>query len=249
MKRTILFGFCSCLFFSAAIAQRVGIGTASPHSSAQLDITSTDKGMLVPRIALTAANVASPVTSPADALLVYNTTTSGEGPNAVTPGFYYWNASTLRWQGLAGSSSASGDIGFGTWGGCSVDGISEFQPVVASDGAKGDYLGAIVDISGNFAIATAPFDTVGGNPQQGSAYIFSFNGTNWVQQQKLTAADGAADDLFGYAVAISGNYAIVGAPGDNVGVNNDQGSAYIFFYNGSTWVQQQKNNRVGVDSQ
>jgi len=48
------------------------------------------------------------------------------------------------------------------------------------------------------------------------------------QQAKLTASDGAADDLFGYSVAVSGDTAVVGAWGDNVGSNADQGSAYVF---------------------
>ena len=54
----------------------------------------------------------------------------------------------------------------------------------------------------------------------------------------LTASDGAAYDYFGYSVAISGDTAIVGACLDNVGANMDQGSAYVFVRNGTTWSQQ-----------
>ena len=45
----------------------------------------------------------------------------------------------------------------------------------------------------------------------GSAYIFKRSGTSWAQQAKVTAADAAAEDVFGGAVAINGDYAIVGA--------------------------------------
>ena len=56
-------------------------------------------------------------------------------------------------------------------------------------------------------------DDKGGD--SGSAYIYTFNGNNWIETQKLTASDGAAGDQFGDSVAISGNTAIVGASEDD----------------------------------
>jgi len=68
----------------------VGIGaTTTPDASAQLDVNSTSKGFLPPRVALTATNAAGPITSPATGLLVYNTATAGTSPNNVSPGYYY----------------------------------------------------------------------------------------------------------------------------------------------------------------
>jgi hypothetical protein len=61
-----------------------------------------------------------------------------------------------------------------------------------------------------------------------------------VVQQKLTAADAAARDVFGSAVAISGDTVVVGALDDDVGDNTDQGSAYVFVRSGTTWTQQAK---------
>jgi hypothetical protein len=76
-----------------AFSQNVGInGTgASPAASAGLDVDFTDKGLLIPRVALTALNAAGPVTSPATSLIVYNTATAGTTPNNVFPGYYYWD--------------------------------------------------------------------------------------------------------------------------------------------------------------
>ena len=72
----------------------VGIGaTTTPDASAQLDVNSTSKGFLPPRVALTATNAAGPITSPATGLLVYNTATAGTSPNNVSPG-YYFNSGT-----------------------------------------------------------------------------------------------------------------------------------------------------------
>jgi hypothetical protein len=88
-------------------AQNVGIGTSSPHPSARLHIEDNARGLLIPNVALTATNVAAPVTSPATSLLVYNTNTSGSGATAVTPGFYYWDGT--KWVRLMDAGSGGGD--------------------------------------------------------------------------------------------------------------------------------------------
>jgi hypothetical protein len=64
----------------------------------------------------------------------------------------------------------------------------------------------------------------------------------WIQQQELTAADGARDDVFGYSVAVSGETAIIGAAGRTIGNNIGQGAAYVFTCSGTpcTWTQQQE---------
>ena len=81
------------LLFTSIIFAQVGIGTTSPNASAQLDVSSTIKGFLPPRVLLTGSNAALPIASPATGLLVYNTATAGTAPNDVTPGYYYWNGS------------------------------------------------------------------------------------------------------------------------------------------------------------
>ena len=96
--------------------------------------------------------------------------------------------------------------------------------IVASDGAATDQFGISVAISGNYAIVGAYADDDNGT-DSGSAYIF--NVTTGAELHKLTASDGAAGDNFGYSVAISGNYAIVGAYADDDN-GTDSGSAYIF---------------------
>ena len=59
-----------CFFLKYAIAQGVGIGTASPNNSALLDLNSTTKGLLMPR--LTTSQMFA-IQSPAAGLLIYNT--------------------------------------------------------------------------------------------------------------------------------------------------------------------------------
>ena len=91
------------IFISTTLLSQTGIGTSTPNASAKLEIASADKGFLPPRIALTAANVFSPITgtaSLATGLLIYNTATAGTIPNNVVPGYYYWNGTS--WVQIAG---------------------------------------------------------------------------------------------------------------------------------------------------
>lgn len=114
------------------------------------------------------------------------------------------------------------------------------QKLSAGDGGAGDHFGSAVALDGNSALVGAFFADVGGRPDQGAAYVFTRAGVVWSQQQKLVAGDGAEDDYFGFPVAISGNTALMGADGADIGGNNDQGAAYVFLRSGGNWSQQQK---------
>lgn len=102
-KFIIIFTFLITAFYSSA---QTGIGTTTPNASAKLDVTSIDKGFLPPRVALIAANSASPITSPATGLLVYNTAATGTAPNNVVPGYYYWNGTI--WVNFIASNTSTG---------------------------------------------------------------------------------------------------------------------------------------------
>jgi hypothetical protein len=91
-KKTLLF---LVLLFPVLTMSQVGIGTgaSAPDASAQLEVKSSTRGFLPPRVALTATNATAPITSPVAGLLVYNTATAGTSPNNVTPGFYFYSGS------------------------------------------------------------------------------------------------------------------------------------------------------------
>ncbi len=109
------------------------------------------------------------------------------------------------------------------------------------DTDDGDVLGWSVALDGDRAIVGARFEDAGADAT-GAAYVFartSPGGTSWAQVAKLVAADAAAEDQLGYAVALDGAYARVGAPqDDDAGANS--GAAYVFRQVGSTWVQDAK---------
>ncbi|WP_417799516.1 hypothetical protein [Tenacibaculum sp.] len=89
------------LFLSVITTAQVGIGTLTPNVSAQLDIKSNTKGLLIPRLNIDNLKTASPVSSSTinESLLVYNTNkTSGKG-------FYYWNGSL--WEKLTDITTVS----------------------------------------------------------------------------------------------------------------------------------------------
>ncbi|MBL7747364.1 MAG: hypothetical protein JNM19_08065 [Chitinophagaceae bacterium] len=89
MKRNIFTCLTAMLLAAATHAQvKLGNNPTSINSNAVLEIESTDKGLLVPRIALAASNSAAPLSAFVEGIVVYNTAIAGTSPNDVTPGFY-----------------------------------------------------------------------------------------------------------------------------------------------------------------
>jgi hypothetical protein len=104
--------------------------------------------------------------------------------------------------------------------------------LTAASGAAGDSFGWSVALSGSTAVVGA----FGKNANAGAAYVFVRSGTAWTQQAKLTAADAAPGDFFGWSVALSGSTAVVGA----FAKNSNTGAAYVFVQSGTAWTQQAK---------
>jgi hypothetical protein len=90
---------CLALIISFNAMAQVGVNTTTPNPSAALHIESSDKGIMLPKVALTGTDDVTTITpSPTTGLMVYNTATAGLLPGgvSVTPGFYYWNGSSWR---------------------------------------------------------------------------------------------------------------------------------------------------------
>ena len=105
----------------------------------------------------------------------------------------------------------------GTW--------TQQAKLTAADGAAFDDFGRSVAVSGSTVFVGAPYAVIDGNGFQGAAYVFSGGGSNWHQDQKLVASDGAADGYFGWSVSVSGDNALVGAGSYNM---TRAGEAYSF---------------------
>ena len=100
MKR---FQLVVLLIFSIPIAAQTGIGTTTPHASAKLDVSATNKGFLPPRVTLTSNTDAITIPSPAEGLLVYNL-----GSVGLQAGYYYWN--NANWATIATATSAGNGV-------------------------------------------------------------------------------------------------------------------------------------------
>ena len=180
-----------------AVAQ-TGIGTNAPNDAAALEIDSPDKGLLLPRVALTGTDAAAPLGAHVNGMLVYNTATAGAGATAVTPGLYYnqsgaWQSiapgdilpgtatlhNTLRWNGTAWVES-NGITNDGA-GAVVVDGELTVDGAAHNNAAFNAGAGTAIDFAqSNFAYTTAnagdaPFTL--SNLKDGGAYTLAVQGT------------------------------------------------------------------------
>jgi len=111
----------------------------------------------------------------------------------------------------------------------------ESQEFFASDAERDDHFGRSVGADGDTALVGAPDNDDFGS-SSGAAYIFRYNGVSWVQEAKLLPSDGGPREYFGRAVAISGDLAVVGVPGN--GFDDVVGAAYVFRRDGTSWIDE-----------
>lgn len=191
-------------------SQAVGVGTNAPAASSIVDIQSTNKGMLLPRMTtMQRKDIVNPVAG----LMVFDLDKQTVYIHDGTK----WNPMLMTY----------------------TDTRIPLIPREASDGLPDDQLGYSVSINGNYAIVGAYRKDVSGHANQGGAYIFFRNNGTWTQQAILISSDGLADDFFGWSVSMGDNadYAIVGAKQATIGANAQQGAAYIFSRSGAVWTQ------------
>jgi hypothetical protein len=117
----------------------------------------------------------------------------------------------------------------------------EVTKLTSADGKANDAFGRSVSIDGHTVMIGAPDADVGAKTDEGAVYVYTLEGTSWIQKQKLTAITyGAALDHFGSSLSISGNNAIIGSPYADVDDNGQQGAAYMFEFAGTTWYLKQR---------
>ncbi len=215
-----LFTLFVCFYFAAVgniCYAQVAINTtgSQPDASSQLDVSSSNKGILIPRMTTAGRNT---ITSPALGLLVFDT---DKGT------FMFYDGS--KWKALAFSDEDK----------------AAAQSRNVDDPAPNAAFGSRVAISGNYAVIGAPRYATGGLTNAGAAYVFFKGPSGWKQQAKLQAWDAAASDYFGGAVAISGDYIAVGAAPKSLGGNSAQGKVYLYKRNGDSWDNDSSVTKAG----
>ncbi|GAB4279547.1 MAG: hypothetical protein Kow0068_03570 [Marinilabiliales bacterium] len=230
----------------------IGIGTTTPNSSAMLDITSTDKGLLIPRVTLNDASTAAPVTSPAEGLLIYNY--NGTEPH----GFWYWDGT--QWVQVGSGSGTGGTLddaynyggnGAGRiinadYGAVQINlstttGGTEGLSVISSAGTSGiptssiyaensAYGGGIYSITNN---AANPYNSIEGSSNSNNQY---------------TSAVAGYYDGTGQGVGVYGNVYNAGSSGVSgvMGVNNRTNGGYGVYGSGFNGCVGETNYAAGV---
>jgi hypothetical protein len=119
--------------------------------------------------------------------------------------------------------------------------LAEEFKLTSSDAESGDELGYAVSLHGDTALVGVPYDddACPADPtcNSGSAYVFAFDGTAWIQQAKLTPSDTTQRDEFGFAVSLYGDTAVIGNH-DGASAGTTGGTVYVFVRTGSSWNEQ-----------
>lgn len=237
----LLLTICSLSTVNVYSQQGVSINVAGTpaHSSAMLDVSSTSKGLLIPRVSLTSTNDVTTIASPATSLLVYNTNAAMVG-GAV--GFWYFNGSVwvqaLGAQGIQGPTGATGAAGpagapgaTGATGPAGPVGCGVANYVVKSTGASAT-CSIIYDNGTNAGIGTTSptntFDVITSNATTDFAAI---KGSE-TGSARVYGVLGSITSITNYASGVKGTAS--GATGQTNGVWGDNSSAAGVGVYGST---------------
>ncbi len=110
--------------------------------------------------------------------------------------------------------------------------------LASDEPAARDSFGDAVALSDDTALVGASYDGRAG-VRSGAVHVFTRAGAAWTRQARLAPSDSAAGDEFGVAVAISGDWAVVGAPGDDH-AGADVGAAYVLRRVAGVWAVAQR---------
>ncbi len=113
---------------------------------------------------------------------------------------------------------------------------TEEARLTASNGTPGDRFGYSVSLTRGLLCVGAFFDGDAGF-RSGAVYVYRYDGSTWVEETKLIAADAMPDDNLGHSVAVNGNIVVIGAPQSSA---SSIGSAYIFRNDGIGWIFEEK---------
>lgn len=210
IKPLLFFQIAFLFFVIQNSTAQVGIGTPTPDASAQLDVSSTSKGFLPPRLTGSQRN---DIASPAAGLIIYCTDCGPGGQIQFFNGIY--------WANLMGGASINAQIG------SDIDGE-----------AMGDESGWNIAMSdnGNRLVVGAPKND-GNGSNSGHVRVYEWNGTAWLQLGSDIDGE-ATNNQSGSAVSMSadGNRIAIGAI-NNTGGGVNAGHVRIYDWDGSVWAQ------------
>jgi|GEM_PF-5121784 len=219
MKNNFITGAIVTIFFSllasVVAAQSVGIGNnaAQPDSSAILDVRSSTKGFLPPR--MTGAQREA-INKPAEGLIVFDTDRKG-----------LFLFDSTGWKMLQAADPKS------------VNSYANQQYTVPPGAIAGsdiynDQIGTSAGIYGDYAFIGARGDYL----RPGYVLVYKRTGDSWKYFQAINPPSAIANMNFGAVLRAKNNYLFVGSPGDQNLSAVKCGSVYVYTFNGTSWVYQ-----------
>lgn len=174
---------------SIALNAQVGINTAGPDASSMLDISSSNKGLLIPRVELQSTTDVISIATPANSLLVYNTVVSSD----LSVGYYYWSTPLSKWIKIIDQQGQSNTFGtlFATIG-------------------KSSVVSSVYDNSAAFTYVTGSFNSIALSSLGASSITLPPG--NYSVESSVYLLDGSFDYILrvnGAATGLKGTMAVV----------------------------------------
>lgn len=165
------------LFIGLNFYAQIGIRTTTPE--AQLDITSTDSGILIPRVDLTSLFVELPVANPQGGHLEESTMVYHKGTNGIEAGYYYWDST--KWQGLAKKEEKTQGLQYYVFSGSGTTPNTERTTISNTLVTSGIWTGLLDDVAQNMI-------------QSGDNFFILFTGTLEVETTGMYQIQSVTDD-------------------------------------------------------
>jgi len=205
MKNILALCISFCLLTNVIAQIAVNTDGSAANASAMLDVKSSNKGVLIPRISTAQRNA---IVSPAPGLFVFDSTERT---------LYMFDG--IQWLGFAALNDQQRPV-------------NNF--ITAPTKQDTTLAGYSVSMWDQFAAIGAPYTTINGTLYSGAVYIYHFNGSTWQYFTTLSSTT-TAGALLGISVSLKGNYLIAGAPGQQDASSSPVGAAYVYYYNGTSW--------------
>ncbi|MFH1107819.1 MAG: hypothetical protein V1790_01285 [Planctomycetota bacterium] len=132
----------------------------------------------------------------------------------------------------APNDSGAGAVYVFGWNGATW---AQHQKLLPTDPVVAGGFGVSVAINEDVVAIGLMGDVFFGKTRPGAIYVFRWNGSSWLQEERLAPPEVGVFDRFGTSVAVSAGVIVGGAPGTGGG-----GAAYVFRWDGASWVQEQK---------
>jgi hypothetical protein len=246
MKKITIITF---IFLKIPLYAQVGIGTTTPHAA--IEVSSSNDGFLLPRVALKNKNTCS-ILTPTVSEIVYNTATSGEAHNKVKPGFYFWNGT--EWTELGHNSNIRN---WGATGNCGSTATTDFAGTTSNEdfnfkrfNIKAGSLGATTTAFGVNALVanTAVGNTAFGvNALAGNTHATGNTAFGYHTLRRNAGAGNTNNTAFGFEALLFNNSATTTLAKNNTAIGARTLRANTTGYNNTAvGLNSQTNNTIGI---